>query len=95
MKKVQDPVIELMKVMVGLNHKLPFYRNGKPCFEPYRNHYGVTPGTEEAEILMRLEIDGLAVCTWSTKYNRDYYLTRKGLDWLGEQIGIYITEIRR
>lgn len=80
--------IDLAKHCIGLDRKKPYTRHGKKFYRPYRNFYATGSDFEDWETL---ELAGYA--------NRDeknqhggytFSLTRAGLDWLGEQLGVHI-----
>lgn len=82
--------IELAKHCIGIDRKKPYTRHGKKFYKPYRNYYATGTG-KNLDYWEIMVLEGYAD-TW--KYGRNggftFYLTRKGLDWLGEQLGIYI-----
>jgi hypothetical protein len=69
---------------VGLDCQAPYTRHGKEYYKPYRNLFGAP--AHGSAIWDEFERDGKAI--------RDsdgiYHLTRAGLDWLGETLGITI-----
>lgn len=81
--------IALARHAIGLDHKKPYKRHGKLFYRPYRNYYDASPKDCETWELMCDE--GYAVRGIKDRYGgRMYWLTRKGLDWLGEKLGIKI-----
>lgn len=74
---------------IGLDQKKPYKRHGRYFYKPYRNYYDAS--YKSYEIWDLLVADGYAEVGKKNKYGgRTYYLTRKGLDWLGEELGIVI-----
>lgn len=77
---------------IGLNSanigRRLYTRHGKKYYKPFRNYFS---GTDK-------DLDKLADAGYMEykeeefygKLYRTYWFNRKGLDWLGEQIGIYI-----
>lgn len=85
----EDRCIELAKHCVGLDRKNPYTRHGKKWYKPYRNYYDA--GGRDIDIWTELWELGYAE---KGKKNRHggcmFWFTRKGLDWLGSKLGIYI-----
>lgn len=80
--------IEMAKHCIGLDRKKPYIRHRKKFYRPYRNFY-VTGKTYDAWEIM--EYAGYAKRGEQNQYGGyTFYLTRAGLDWLGEQLGVYI-----
>jgi hypothetical protein len=71
---------------VGLDCQAPYTRHGQECYKPYRNGFSVPDCG--GRIWENFERTGKAA------KDRDgiYYLTRAGLDWLGETLGITICD---
>lgn len=74
---------------IGLDHKKPYKRHGKMFYKPYRNYFCCE---EDNEIWLKLESFGYAGHE-DTSYGCVYYLTQKGLHWLGRTIGVKIYEV--
>lgn len=79
---------------IGLNSshvgRRLYTRHGKKYYKPYRNYFF---GTDMD--LDKLVEAGYMDCkdrkvSWEEGNYRTYWFNRKGLDWLGEQIGIII-----
>ena len=81
---------------IGLDYARPYTRHGRKFFRPYRNYF-TTNGKSAAfrplveagymtEELMPRGPDGTEGYL--------YRLTRAGLNWLGEQIGVKIYDVR-
>ena len=83
--------IALAKHCIGLDHKKPYKRHGRYFYRPYRNYYDA--GGKDVEIWDTMVSVGYAA---AGKKDRDggcmYWLTREGLDWLGEKLGIQILD---
>ncbi len=88
LKSQPQPIREAAHA-VGLDCRAPYTRHGQRFYKPYRNFFG-TPA-HGSVIWDRFERDGKAI--------RDsdgiYHLTRAGLDWLGETLGITIYDEMR
>ena len=61
-----------------------YTRHGKKYYKPYRNYF--TGNDRELDAMVA---EGYMDCDNDTKM-RTYWLTRAGLDWLGDQIGIIV-----
>ncbi len=84
----RNSYIELAKHCIGLDRKKPYIRHGKKFYRPYRNYFatGIKLGGWEG-----LEAAGYAKRGEQNQHGGYiFWLTRAGLDWLGEQLGINI-----
>lgn len=80
--------IELMKHCIGLDNKKPYIRHGKKFYRPYRNYYFTGAPDEEWDIIVSA---GYANHGEQNTYGGyTYWLTRKGLNYLGVYIGATI-----
>ena len=74
--------------MDNLIHK-PYTRHGRKFYKPYRNYFS----GNDADLDKLVDAGYMGVeereC-YGRKDYRIYWFNRKGLDWLGEQLGIYI-----
>ena len=78
--------INLASHAIGLDHKKPYKRHKKYFYRPYRNYYAASP--KDCEVWEMMVAAGYAE---ADRYGgRLYWLTRAGLDWLGEKLGIHI-----
>lgn len=82
--------IELAKHCIGLDSKKPYTRHGRKFYRPYRNYFATGAGND-LDAWETMKQAGYAM-VWKENRNngRTYFLSRKGLDWLGEQLGICI-----
>ncbi len=77
---------------IGLDYRRPYTRNGRKFYKPYRNYF--TTGKKSG--LFRPLVEAGYMTESSMHHTPDdtehynYSLTRAGLDWLGEQIGVKI-----
>ena len=85
--------VRLAAHAIGLDHKKPYIRHGKTFYRPYRNYFTTRTKSYDHEIWCELFFYGYAAFSLppntmpgSTKF----WLTRKGLDWLGETLNITI-----
>ncbi len=85
----ENTYIKLAKHCIGLDKKKPYVRHGKKFYRPYRNFYATSGDYEHWEIM---KTAGYAQRDKEKNQHGGYTyrLTRSGLDWLGEQLGIYI-----
>lgn len=66
---------------IGLNsYGRPYTRHGRRFYRPYRNYFG---GHDK-------DLDRLVDAGYMTFVDDFYSFNRAGLDWLGEQLNIYI-----
>ena len=79
--------IEQAKHAIGLDYKSPYHRHGRAFYKPYRNYFCTT---KDDEIWTVLQNVGYAKCSEEHNGCVDFYLTRDGLDWLGEELDIKI-----
>lgn len=81
--------IELSKHCIGLGRKKPYTRHGKKFYRPYRNYYSTGKNFESWELMVEA---GYAERDEEKNQHGGYtyWLTRAGLDWLGEKLGIRI-----
>ena len=85
----ENQYIALARHAIGLDHKKPYKRHGKLFYRPYRNYYDASP--KDCETWELMCDAGYADRGRKDRYGgRMYWLTRKGLDWLGEKLGIKI-----
>lgn len=82
--------INLASHAIGLDNKKPYTRHRKKYYRPYRNYFATSPGCSDFYRWEILEALGYAQSRTSDKGNRVFHLTRYGLDWLGENLGIHI-----
>lgn len=87
-RNVTADYVELAKHCIGLDRKKPYIRHGKKFYKPYRNYYATGKDHEGW--------DEMVFAGYAERGKRNqhgghtYWLTRVGLDWLGENLGIKI-----
>lgn len=76
---------------IGLDHKRPYIRRGKAFYRPYRNRFSTHDKAPDFQTWQGLCENGYAK-RWPSgdRGNYTFHLTRAGLDWLGETLGITI-----
>ena len=85
---LSEKEIYLMKHCIGLDRKNPYTRHGKKFYRPYRNRYATYVHNLVWNGLLG---KGLAKHTDVGDLGQTFFfLTRKGLDALGEEIGVHI-----
>lgn len=86
----EDALVDAAKHCIGLDRKNPYTRHGKQFYKPCCNHYYTFRKDKLWEALYRM---GYA-SRWplNTRGYYEYWLTRTGLDWLGEKLGVYICD---
>lgn len=85
----REKYISFASHAIGLGDKKPYKRHGRYFYKPYRNYYAASE--EDSKVWDSMVADGLAKAGKKDRYGgRMYWLTRKGLDWLGGQLNIKI-----
>lgn len=79
--------IDIARHCIGMDHRKTYHRNGKEFYRPYRNCYALLNRDSHWESLVE---EGYAKCEITPQENVIYYMTRKGLDWLGKRLGVTI-----
>ena len=81
--------IEMAKHCIGLDRKKPYIRHRKKFYRPYRNFYVTGSDYEDWETMKQA---GYADRDKEKNQHGGYtyWLTRSGLDWLEEQLGMCI-----
>lgn len=84
--------ISLAKHAIGMDNKKVYTRHNKRFYKPYRNYFSVAIGSKDYKIWLELENAGYAKAmkTSISTYGKVFYLTREGLNWLGEKLDTYI-----
>lgn len=81
--------------VVGLDNARhrPYTRHGKRFYKPYRNYF--SGNDKDLDVLVDAGYMDVEESGYEEPNDyRIYYFNRKGLDWLGEQLGIYIHNVR-
>lgn len=83
--------------MIGLDYSRPYTRHGRKFYRPYRNYF--TTNGKSAAFRPLVEagymIESAMPSAPDGAEGYLYSLTRAGLDWLGEQIGMTIHDEKR
>lgn len=82
--------IELCKHAIGMGLRKPYKRHGKTFYKPYRNYFSTSEGCEHYKCWESLESAGYAKSVQREEYGKTFWLTRDGLDWLGEKLNMHI-----
>lgn len=80
--------IKKAKHCIGLDQKKPYTRHGKKFYRPYRNYYAT--GGSDRDWNMMVSVGYAKRGEQNSHGGFTYWLTRSGLDWLGEKLGIQI-----
>lgn len=88
MQELISKEIKVMKHCIGLDYKKPYKRHGKEFYKPYRNYYATYVHDEVWKGLVGKDFSDYGIV--DEKQRTVFYLTRKGLDALGESMGIFI-----
>ncbi|QDW73075.1 hypothetical protein FND36_02865 [Lachnospiraceae bacterium KGMB03038] len=88
MQELTSKEINEMKHCIGLDYKKPYKRHGKEFYKPYRNRYATYVYDEVWNGLVGKGFSKHE--SVDEKQRTVFYLTRKGLDALGDVIGVHI-----
>lgn len=83
-----DNYIELAKHFIGLDRKKPYIRHGKKFYRPYRNFF--SSGRSHGNLDTMVDAGYVERGEKNQHGGYTYYMTRQGLDWLGNELGIKI-----
>ena len=81
--------VRLAAHAIGLDNNRPYKRHSKFFYRPYRNYFATHDKAPDYKTWQGMVANGYAESCESNGYIY-YYLTRKGLDWLGNSLGITI-----
>ena len=79
----------LVRYALGMDNRKSYVRHGKRFYRPYRNYFYTTERTVDFPYWERMVNANLAEKEESTK-GINYFVTRRGMDWLGQHDGIII-----
>lgn len=82
--------VDLASHAIGLGHRKPYKRHGKLFYKPYRNYFSICEGCESFNAWKEMELAGYAKSSKPESGRFMFWLTRNGLDWLGEKLGMKI-----
>lgn len=83
--------VQLAAHTIGLDIKRPYQRHGRFYYRPYRNYFSTHEKDIYYSIWQSMCHKGYVECYKGREPgNITYLLTRAGLDWLGDQLGITI-----
>ncbi|MDE5696592.1 MAG: hypothetical protein K2I96_04145 [Lachnospiraceae bacterium] len=88
MESGKNRYIELAKHCIGMGQRKPYTRHGKLFYRPYRNYYASGKNHEEWDLMVDAEYAKRGEANSHGGYI--YYMTRKGLDWLGKELNMHI-----
>lgn len=84
----ENKYIVLAKHCIGLDRKKPYARHGRMFYRPYRNYFST--GKNYADWDMMVSAGYAERGEQNQHGGYTFYLTRAGMDWLGDRIGIHI-----
>ena len=86
-----DKMISYASHAIGLGTRKPYTRHGRKFYRPYRNYFATNPDDPTWIEMERLGYaEHGAVRDRGDYQATSFWLTRAGLDWLGEQLGMTI-----
>lgn len=85
----KQEAVRLAAHAIGLDHKRPYKRHGRFFYRPYRNRFATHDRAPDHKIWQGMVDCGYAEVYAHSEYTY-YCMTRKGLDWLGQEFGITI-----
>lgn len=85
----ENRFIEMAKHAIGLGHHKPYTRHGKRFYRPYRNYFATTVKSPDYELWGTMVDAGYAIFS-QNGYRAFFWLTRSGLDWLGDKLNMHI-----
>lgn len=86
----EPPQVRAAAIAIGLDHKRPYMRGTKTYYRTYRNYYTSFPASPESVVWMDLVNKGYATYRMNRSGTFRFELTRMGLDWLGDELGVII-----
>lgn len=88
-KKILEKHRKLIRHAIGMDNRKTYIRHGKKFYRPYRNYFFTNERTVDYPYWERMVVAGLAKKEESPK-GINYFVTRTGLDWLGQHDGVTI-----
>ena len=89
-KRILEKHRSLIRHALGMDNRKIYTRHGKRFYRPYRNYFHTTTRTVDYPYWERMVDAGLARKEELTKDTNCYYVTRSGMDWLGQHDGVHI-----
>jgi hypothetical protein len=86
--------VQIAAHMIGLNYKRPYIRHGRRYYKPYRDYFYSALSGPDYETLRKMEKKGYVVSGKPREKGIYFWMTREGLDWLGEKLRIQIHDPR-
>lgn len=86
--------VQIATHMISLNYKRPYIRHGRQYYKPYRNCFCSALSGPDYETLRKMKKKGYVVSGKPCERSIYFWMTREGLDWLGEKIRIQIHDPR-
>lgn len=82
--------VRLAAKAIGMDHKRPYMRAGKLNYRPYRNYFTCKPPSGDFAAWMGLVNKSYATHDTTPGGMHRFELTRAGLYWLGNTLGVII-----
>ena len=86
--------VQIAARMIGLDYARPYIRHGRRYYKPYRDYFYSTLSGPDYKTLRKMEKNGYVVSGKPGEEGICFWMTRKGLDWLGEKLRIQIHDPR-
>lgn len=86
----ENTYISLASHAIGMDYKMPYTRHGKKFYKPFRNYFDTAPWCDTFKAWEAMEMAGYAKSDSNEQDEYTFWLTRAGLNWLGERLGIHI-----
>lgn len=85
--------VQMAGKVIGLDRKRPFIRDGKWYYRPHQNRY-CCPNEDKISYLHLMTLVDCGYAEKSRKYpgGTMFRLTKYGMEWLGMELGIVISE---
>ena len=88
-EKILEKHRKLVRHALGMDNRKTYVRHGKRFYRPYRNYFYTHERTVDFPFWERMVKAGLAEKEEEIK-GINYFVTRRGMDWLGQHDGITI-----
>lgn len=90
---IRQKALHTIGLEPGKTNGKKYSRNGKKFYKPYRNYF--EGNDKDLDRLVDVGYMNFKESVVDNELKRTYHFTKKGLDWLGEQLGMIIKEPER